>query len=99
MVSGLDHRKGYGDCKSQISEAVLACDHGVSTALCEAIHMQATGRALTTAHENTAVGILVGQARCRGPLPGKFPEPSARLTRMVAKFDPPLHENRPMIST
>jgi hypothetical protein len=53
--------------------------------------MQATGRALTTAHENAAVGILVVQARCLGTLPRTVPEASARLTRIAVKFDPPLH--------
>jgi hypothetical protein len=103
-----DHRKDYWDCKSQVGETGLARDHSVSTALCEAIHMQATGRALTTAHENAAVGILVVQARCLGTLPRKVPEASARLEpfpfrlnrngALAAKFDPPLHQNRSNIS-
>jgi hypothetical protein len=82
---GVDHRKGDGDCKSQIGETVLACDHRVSTALCEAIHMQPTGPALTTAHENTALGILVVQAGCLGTLPRKVPEAPARMTRVAGE--------------
>jgi hypothetical protein len=56
--------------------------------------MQATGRALTTAHENAAVGILVVQACCLGTLPRKVPEALAEMTRIAAKRAPPLHENR-----
>jgi hypothetical protein len=94
-----DHRQGYGNCKSQIGETGLAWDHSVSTAHCEAIHMQATGRALTTAHENAAVGILVVQARCLGTLPRKVPEAVAEMTRITAKRAPLLHENRSNIFT
>ena len=76
---------------------MLARDHSISTAFCEAIHMRTMAPALTTAHENAAVSILVVQARHLGTLPRKVPEAPARLTRVAARSDPPPHENSSVI--
>ncbi|MBR1210659.1 hypothetical protein [Bradyrhizobium sp. JYMT SZCCT0180] len=89
-MSRVGHRAA---CTSQIGEAVVACDHSVSTALCEAIHTQVPAPALTTAHDNAADGILVVQARCLGTLPRKVPEAPAQLNRVEVTSDPSLNGN------
>jgi hypothetical protein len=98
LPGDFNHREARGDCKSHVGETVLACDHGVSTEICEAIHTPAMAPALTTTHENAADSILVVQARHLGTLPRKVPEASARLTRIAATFDPSLHEDSSIIS-
>ncbi|MBR1247277.1 hypothetical protein JQ609_10055 [Bradyrhizobium sp. AUGA SZCCT0169] len=90
LMSRVGHRAA---CTSQIGEAVVTCDHSVSTAPCEAIHTRVPAPALTTAHDNTAESILVVQARCLGTLPRKVPVAPAQLTRVEVASDPSLSGN------
>ncbi|MBR1223284.1 hypothetical protein JQ600_00040 [Bradyrhizobium sp. AUGA SZCCT0176] len=98
LMSRVGHRAAAETRTSQIGEAVVACDHSVSTALCEASHTRVPARALTTAHDNAADSILVVQARCLGTLPRKVPEAPAQLTRVEATSDPSFNGNGSIIS-